>query len=346
MGKLIVLFVLTLFLNVFLTGCICKELDRFFPDDSNNGGNGDTGQDNDNGEDAVDNISNSNISDPQNNTGTPPPAQDYYNVSDYVYNPDAALNIYFLNVGYASAILLEKGDFHMLIDAGDPSGGNVIVNKMQELNFDDVEVMVITHPTQKRLSGAARVIDSFKINEVWNNGVVTDEYEPIKQKIEQNNIPVRSVIAGNKFTYNGLEIEIYNPINDTFTPDNENINSIIMRIKDHNFAVLFTSDLENLELNNIRSSHPNIYADIVEVPRNGKSSIRTLASTNQMIIRLIDTTKPEAMIISVGPNNDKAPSPQLITAVQTQGVPIYRTDNDGTILISYMNGQYNIYTNK
>jgi len=340
MRKLIVLFVLVLFLNVFLTGCICKELDQFFPDDSSNGSNGDTGQGNDNGEDAIDNIST-----PQNDTDTTP-VQDYYNVSDYVYNPDAALNIYFLNVGYASAILLEKGDFHMLIDAGDPSGGNVIVNKMQELNFDDIEVMVITHPTQKRLSGAARVIDSFKINEVWDNSVITDEYEPIKQKIEQNNIPVRSVTAGNKFTYNGLEIEIYNPRNDTFSPDNENINSIIMRIKDHNFAVLFTSDLENLELNNIRSAHPNISADIVEVPRNGKSSIRTLASTNQMVIRLIDTTNPEAMIISVGPNNDDAPSPQLITAVQTQGVPIYRTDNDGTILISYMNGQHNIYTNK
>ena len=264
----------------------------------------------------------------------------------YTYSPESPLNIYVLNVGYGNSILLIKGDFHMLIDAGDPTGGNKIISKMKDLNVDDIDVMVITHPTKKRLSGVERIIDSFTVEEVWDNGVVNELYAPIREKILSKNIKLKSVKAGDCFQYNGINITIYNPYEETFNPENENLNSIVMQIKDRTFSFLVTSDLENIELNNILSDHPSLYSTIVEVPKNGKSSIRDLASTNQMIIRLIDATRPDAMIISVGPNDEGAPSPQLIKAIETQSIKIYRTDRDGNILISYQNGTYQIYKNK
>ena len=264
----------------------------------------------------------------------------------YTYTPDAPLNVYFFNVGYANSVLIKKGDFDMLIDAGDPTGGNNIVSKMKDVGVDDLEVIVITHPVQKRLSGLSRVLDNFDVEELWDNDVINDYYQPLHQKVIDKGVNVMAVRAGDEFSYNGINVTMYNPYNSTFSPNNENLNSIVLKITDGAFSVLFTSDLENTELNNILSDHPNLFSTIVEVPKNGKSSIRELASTNQMIIRLIDATRPDAMIISVGPNNEDAPSQPLLNAIKTQGVPVYRTDNDGTVLISYNNGTYQIYKNK
>ncbi len=286
----------------------------------------------------INNTQNNNQTNEINNTETD-------NNLEYTYTPDAPLEIYILNVGYASASLLVKGDFHMLIDAGDPTGGGKIISKLDELNVDDIDVLMITHPVNKRVSGASRIVDYYDIEEVWDIGVVSEYYEEAKNKMIEKGIPSKTIEAGQKYTYNGIDFEFYNPTG-TFSYDNEKLNSIVFKVSDRNFNMLFTSDVETIEFRNIGNDHPNLYASIVEVPNNGKSSIRDLNPNNQAIIKIMDQTQPDYLIMSVGPNNDNSPSPQLITAIETREIPYYRTDEDGTLLISFDNNAYEIYTNK
>lgn len=263
-----------------------------------------------------------------------------------VDDPNAELNVRFFNVGYASSALISKGDVNILVDAGDPTSGTRIVDKIKSIGVNKIDVMIITNPSDRKISGASYVLDNFQVGEVWDNGASTENYDKVKTKIKEMGIETKTIRAGNSFVYNGMNLDFYNPDEENIQPNNPNINSLVFVLKDRSFSVMFTSDLENNELRKLLTNQPTLYSNIVEIPRNGKSAIRELSSSTQEIVRLIDATRPDAMILSVGPNSDKAPSPQLITAIETQGVKIYRTDTAGNILITYNLGKgYEIYEN-
>jgi competence protein ComEC len=58
---------------------------------------------------------------------------------------------------------------------------------------------------------------------------------------------------------------------------------------------------------------------------------------------LIEALRPAAALISVGRGNDYGhPAPEIITALQRDQVPVYRTDLLGTILLDYRDGRLQV----
>ena len=125
---------------------------------------------------------------------TPPPEEvppeEEPDTTGYIYEPNAQMFVYFINVGVEAeekqgdAILIKKGDFDMLIDAGNEETSSKLVSFLST-RVDDIEVLVSTHDDPEHSGGMETVIDNYYVEEFWWTGnSFSDESLPIYEKIQ------------------------------------------------------------------------------------------------------------------------------------------------------------------
>ena len=78
------------------------------------------------------------------------------------------LSIYFIDVEQGDSILIDYGEYEILIDGGGKSPG--VVNYLKPLVDGSLEVMVATHPHADHIGGLIDVLAQYQVNEIWHNG--------------------------------------------------------------------------------------------------------------------------------------------------------------------------------
>ena len=160
----------------------------------------------------------------------------------------------------------------------------------------------------------------------------SNNYKEFVQIVKEKNITVKLVQAGEKLQ---IEKDIYFNI---LWPDLKNIitenainnNAIVCKFVYKNFSILFTGDIEEeaekkiLELYNKNLSI--LKATIIKVAHHGSKSSSTLEFLNRVLSKIA--------LIGVGENNLYGhPSNDVIQRLQDIGAKIYRTDENGEIVI-------------
>ncbi|MCC7552851.1 hypothetical protein KO317_04280 [Candidatus Micrarchaeota archaeon] len=275
-----------------------------------------------------------------------PPKPVYENVMNntirYDEQPSAELEIYFINVGMGDSILLKKGNFDVLIDAG--GQGEKVINFLEEKKVDDLELVIATKYTQTSVSDMRRVLQKYKVEQYWDNGLIDKEniyYDEIYEILESKNIPVKHPISGERIVLNGISISVLNPQEKRYLETNPTLNSITLYIVDRNFS-LYLSDVEAGVQNTILSNYPNIKSNIMKVPNHGASTVSVGGDARVELFHLIDKVKPEYAIISVGQTELEIPNPTVLEAFRLRGAKTLRTDLNGTISIITDGYEYEI----
>jgi competence protein ComEC len=105
-----------------------------------------------------------------------------------------------------------------------------------------------------------------------------------------------------------------------------NNRSLVIRLDCGRHSVLFTADAEQQALEQLRHMPGGRSANIVKVPHHGAKS-----SLHHGWIKQIEA---QAMVVSVGSHNRYGhPASEVVTAYEEQGIPMYRTDRGGAIII-------------
>ena len=94
---------------------------------------------------------------------------------NYTLDENANILLYFIHTGqpelvHGEAILLKKGDFDMLIDAGPAESSGIVVNFLESKQVDDIEGLLSTAADPMRYGGMEDVISSFEVEEFWWGG--------------------------------------------------------------------------------------------------------------------------------------------------------------------------------
>ena len=234
---------------------------------------------------------------------------------------DNNLRVYCLDVGQGDSILITNNNKTMLIDASTNEMGSRVVKYLNDLGIKKIDYLVGTHPHEDHIGGLDNVIKSFDIGTIYMPNVVatTKTFEEVIDAISAKKLKVTSPKTGDKFTVGNAECEVMSIRNDK---DDYNNCSIVIKMDFNNVSYLFTGDAEE----SVESSRKWPHIDVLKVGHHGSN---TSSSKN-----FLEQIKPEVALISVGQGNTYGhPTQATLKRLSNIGAKIYRTDENGTILL-------------
>jgi len=267
-----------------------------------------------------------------------------------VFYPADNLKVNFINVGEGDCILIEAPNkIDILIDGGGTPqndfdvGSKIVIPYLRRKGINEIDLLILTHPHLDHLEGLLPVLKEFKVDMVLDSRLPCDssEYKEFISLIIKKGIPYHKAKAGDNFIFsNNLEIFLLNPLYDSDFYEESDFNnaSIVVKLfyKDADF--LFTGDIEEAAEKKLLVWQNILQSDILKVGHHGSST-----STN---LEFLDKVDPSIAVITVGKNHFGHPSQKIIERLENKNIQIYRTDEDGTIIIRTNGQEYWIRTLK
>ena len=236
--------------------------------------------------------------------------------------PFEPLHIYVINDSHADAILVTKGSFTMLIDAGN----FLPVRKLlDELFIERINVLVATRDDPGAVNGMEDMIYGYKVDEFWDNNVtpISKEYRAALSAVAEKGITVKHPQEGDNLTVNGLDIRILNPAKERMkgNPDSD---AIVMRLGSGKFcAMLLNPTVQEREAaligRGVKTS-----CQVATFFKHGEGR-----PASSLLIEGNDELKD--VIISVGENDLGLPSYTTLTRLAIKDYNVWRTDKNGTV---------------
>lgn len=227
--------------------------------------------------------------------------------------------IVFLDVGQGDATLLLSDDGSVvLIDGGpDPS---VLIERIRKYGVDRVDLLIATHQHHDHVAGLIAALEHVPVGLVWHAGHTHLEADMrrLLDTASTLDVPAEVVRPGWMVRVGSFQLTVKGPIRRYASANDQ---SIVLVVEMDTQTILMSGDVEVYA----QSDLGPIRADILKVPHQG-------AATSDL--DWIRATGAEVAIIPVGPNDYGHPSPDVIGVLEEMGAEVYRTDEDGDIVIS------------
>ncbi|HHY81631.1 MAG TPA: MBL fold metallo-hydrolase [Clostridiales bacterium] len=251
-----------------------------------------------------------------------------------VSSQDSTVEVHFIDVGQGDSIYIKTPSQDILIDAGER--GDTVVNYLNNLNVEDLELVIGTHPHSDHIGGLINVFEEIPVKEVMDPGVVhtSKTFEDYLTLIDEKDIIYTVVRAGIKRTYDdGTVLEILSPEN----PDEEKLNdaSIAARLTFGEISFLFAGDAEVPSEKKMLEAGYNLKSTVLKAGHHGSST-----STSK---EFLEAVSPEAVVIMCGAGNTYGhPHKETLAKLEAAGIKVYRTDLMGTIIVETNGSTYDI----
>ena len=252
-----------------------------------------------------------------------------------------------LDVGQGDSILIRASGQVTLIDTGDIAFRENLVAYIKKEGISIIDKLILTHPHNDHIGGVAGIFDNFTVKQIYDSGQphTTATYRKYMETVEKKKIPFALLAAGGRVEIGaGAELQIMAPGKPFLTEDNGqldfNNNSIVAKLVYGSFSMLLTGDTEKQsEARMVKNYGTDLKSTLLKVAHHGSNTSST--------VEFLKTVAPEAAIVSLGANNDyHHPHPSIVKRYNDQKVKLYRTDQDGTIMISTDGKTYSVAKEK
>jgi len=248
----------------------------------------------------------------------------------------APLTAAFIDVGQGDScwLHLPNGD-DVLVDGGKAQAGPTVVAYLNEHGVTDIELMVATHGDADHIGGLIYVLSAMPVAEAWldSQSCTTQTCQDFYQALRDNGVVTAAIRMGESYSWGDVTALILNPSEPLYADKNEN--SVVLRVSYGSVDFLLTGDAETGAENRMLASGYPLEAEILKVAHHGS---RYSSSAD-----FLSAVQPEVAIISVGADNPYGhPHPETLSRLQAVGAKIYRTDEQGTIIVMTDGSTYSV----
>ena len=228
-----------------------------------------------------------------------------------------------LDVGQGQCLILQSQGEYYMVDCGGDSGDTAADRAAQFLFSQGIfrlDGVIVTHYDADHAGGIAQILDRVKVDKVYLP-VLAGESD-IRDEIVQKHSEIVSWVEESVYLPlpNG-SLSIY----PSFVTEDDNESSLCILFQPENCDILITGD---------RSEEGEMalleYTDLpdLEILVAGHHGSRTSTSW-----QLLNETRPEIVIISVGEDNRYGhPAWETLERLSLFGCSVYRTDTEGSII--------------
>ncbi|NKX54041.1 ComEC/Rec2 family competence protein [Arthrobacter mobilis] len=235
-----------------------------------------------------------------------------------------------VNTGGGSAIVVDTGPEPALMDAC-----------LDRLGVSWIEVLVLTHMHLDHYGGLAGALDGRGVGRVLVGSARSKLPEQVTTALAAAGAAPERGAAGMSGTAGSARWQILWPVPGGAGAGEENDASLVLSVQAGTgsageISMLLTGDLEaeaaGMLLMRLGRAVPAV--DVLKISHHGARNGGT---------RLIEALQPKAAVISVGRGNDYGhPAPEILAALQQNGVPVFRTDVLGTITVAAGGGRLQV----
>ncbi|OLN30507.1 DNA internalization-related competence protein ComEC/Rec2 [Desulfosporosinus metallidurans] len=252
------------------------------------------------------------------------------------WNSQNDLEVVMIDVGQGDAILIQTPKKHaILLDAGPRSerfdvGERIVLPYLLERGIRHLDALLITHEHQDHIGGVRAVLANIPTdwvgvpavgarleNEEWKDGLPFE--------LTQYSEGLSMLQAGDRIDLDsGAWLEVLGPHQVlTGTHSDQNNNSLVLKLHYLGQSVMLTADMEQEEMEEIAETGVDLETDLFKEPHHG--------SRFSLDRPWLDGIHPQAVWISVGKNTFGHPSPEVLGYWEERHIPVFRTDENGTL---------------
>ncbi|HWP95834.1 MAG TPA: stalk domain-containing protein [Syntrophomonadaceae bacterium] len=244
------------------------------------------------------------------------------------------VKVHYIDVGQGDSIYIQLPEHtDILIDGGNVADGPAVVNYLKSQGVDDIELMIATHPHEDHIGGLPAVLEAFKVDEIIDSGKTADSkiYKTYAAAAQTEGCTWEHDNYQTINPWGPLKFEILTG-NQTWSDVNNY--SVVTRLDDGDIHFLFEGDAQEQAEAALQG---DISAQVLKVGNHGSTT-----STNPYFLARV---KPEIAVISVGTENTYA-NPNQVTLEKPSGagLKVYRTDLNGTVVVSTDGETYEVIT--
>lgn len=264
---------------------------------------------------------------------------------------DGTMEVHFVDVGQADATLIIQGEQVMLFDAATKNRGDELVEYIQSLGIDYIDVLVLTHPHDDHMGGAAEVLNNIKVGKVYGPDIfeLMDSektppgwYEDMVDAIDRIDAELNQGVAENqqtsiwhfprnskgefaKFKIGEAIVEFYAPLEDEYSDKNDY--SICAKVSFGTIDIMFTGDATTAVEEALLEKGYNLDVEIFQASHHGSDTGNSE--------EFLEAMSPEAIVISCGMKNRYShPIKSVVDLYKEMEIPVYRTDESGNIVMT------------
>lgn len=269
------------------------------------------------------------------------------------YFPDNQGLVTVIDVGQGDSILIETPKNHnILVDSGGSYrfnneewkqkkntfdvGDDVILPYLHYQGIKKLDLAILTHEDLDHIGGYLSLVDNIKIDTF----IVTEEFprtelgKELNDKLVANNIKIVKINKATNVLIDEYTVLTIYPVN-LSSSDKENDHTLVTALNMYNTKIMFSADLEAGGEAEIINNYDIIDADIVKIGHHGSKTSST--------VEWLEALNAEEAVISVGANNLYGhPSDKVLNRLEESKLGIWRTDEDGAILINVSAKGYKI----
>jgi len=233
------------------------------------------------------------------------------------------LRVTFLDVGQGDSVLLETPSARVLVDQGPPEAR--VARELEDMGVRTLSALVLTHPQRDHVGGAPEILRTMRVGTLLDPGLAATgpEREEAVAAARARGVPVRVVRAGARLAVGGLVLRVLWPPGPGLPSEDPNLNALVLVASYGEADVLLPADAES----DVTSRLPVSDVEVLKVAHHG--------SADPGLDEQLRDLRPRVAVVSCGRDNEYGhPRPETLAALEdVSGLAVYRTDEDGTVVV-------------
>lgn len=238
----------------------------------------------------------------------------------------SGMEVTFLKVGKADAILITSSESAVLIDAAEDDDGPKIVDFLAKKGIDALDMLIITHYDKDHVGGADYVLDGVDVKVVYDADYTADskQYRQYLSALRATDTPRYRVTEEMTITLGELT---YTLLPTGLRTDDDNDNSLVVSLTDGLHSFLFAADADEARIEELLADGIGPH-DVLKMPHHGRDK--------ENLPALLDAVQPQIAVIM---DSEKNPADDAVLALlEARGIFTYSTSEDDVRVLSGASG--------